>query len=450
MGNTINIQDLIYIVMKRIKLLIIVPLLCAGAGLLITIYAVDNVYEAHVDLLVNQTSAEDTDLPASTDVEMNLRLIETYQYIIGSSKIRELVGDELDHQYSLEHLKQQLTVASSPDSQIITLSARAGDAKSASKIVNAFAEISQEEITDLMQMENIRILSKAKAANFSKPVSPKPVLFTIISFLIGVLFVLIYIALSAFFNTKIHSRHDVERYLNVPLLGTVGMFAGFKKKNICSSDMIQQVSRANQNKMNIEAFRTLRVNIQFQRSTKKVTSIMVTSTEKNEGKTITAGNLAMSMAMDHKKTVLIDADLRKMSLVEHNDADEMKGLSNYLSGQAKTEELIRETSYENLYMIQGGPLPPNPTELIASLRMDRLLAELEKQFDMIIIDSSPLFFPDAAVLAAKVDGCVFVSHSGKTKVTHAQQAMHQLKTVNATVLGAVLNSKKEKKKVVSY
>ncbi|HLQ96199.1 MAG TPA: polysaccharide biosynthesis tyrosine autokinase [Pseudogracilibacillus sp.] len=450
MNNTFNVQDFLNIAVKRIKLVLIIPIACAIVGFLISSYLINPVYESQVDLLVNQTQTEDEKVTGTTDVEMNLRLIETYQFIIKSSKIRELVYEQFNHQYTLEELKDNLSVETSPDSQIITLHARASNPEDASKLVNTFAHTSQEEITDLMKMDNVRILTEAKTANFQKPVWPNPFLNTGISFLVGLFFVFNYIALSDFLNTKIHSRQDVERYLEAPLLGTIGMFNSNKQKEISLSNISYLVSKVNQNKLNLESFRNLRVNIQFQKSTKKLTSIVVTSTEKNEGKTITSGNLAMSMAMDSKKTLLIDADLRKSSWEEYVKHDGEKGLSNYLSGQAEMEELIQETSYENLYIIRGGPLPPNPTELISSLRMDKLLTSLEKQFDMIIIDSPPMYFSDAAVLSTKVDGCVFVSHAGKTKVSHAQQAMNQLLNVNANILGVVLNNKKEKKKAVSY
>lgn len=450
MDNTFSIQDFMYIIMKRLKLVIMIPILCSLAGLLITIYLIKPVYEAQVDLLVNQTQVEDAESSSSTDVETNLRLIETYQFIISSSKIRELVYEQLDQQYTLNELQENLTVETSPDSQIITLYADADNPEDASKIVNTFANTSQEEITNLMKMDNVRVLTEANPVNFQQPVRPVPVLNAVISFLAGLIFVFIYIALSAFFNTKIHSRQDVERYLEAPLLGTIGMFTDNKHKEISLSNISYLVSKVNQNKLNLESFRNLRVNIQFQKSTKKLTTIVITSTEKNEGKTITSGNLAMSMAMDSKKTLLIDADLRKSSWEEQVKHDGVKGLSNYLSGQAEIDELIQETSYENLYMVRGGPLPPNPTELISSLRMDKLLTSLEKKFDMIIIDSPPMYFSDAAVLSTKVDGCVFVSHAGKTKVAHAQQAMNQLLNVNANILGVVLNNKKEKKKAVSY
>src|SRR5699024_8404998 len=171
-------------------------------------------------------------------------------------------------------------------------------------------------------------------------------------------------------NPRKHFTHT--RYLRAPLLGTIGMFESNKQKEISLTNIGYLVSKVKQNKLNLESFRNLRVNIQFQKSTKKLTSIVVTSTEKNEGKTITAGNLAMSMAMDSKKTLLINADLRKSSWKEFDGKGHIKGLSNYLSGQTEIEEIIQATSYNNLYLLPGGPLPPNPTELISSLRMDKL------------------------------------------------------------------------------
>src|SRR5699024_7141871 len=146
MKNTFNIQDFLYIIGKRIKLVIIIPIACAIAGFLISVYLISPVYQAQVDLLVNQTYTEETDTSTTTDVEINLRLIKTYKFNKRSSKIREIVYDELDKKYSLEDLKKNLVVATSPYSQIINLHAKADTPGDASKLVNTFALASQEEI----------------------------------------------------------------------------------------------------------------------------------------------------------------------------------------------------------------------------------------------------------------------------------------------------------------
>lgn len=454
MRGSLQMNDLIYIMMKRIKLLIIIPILFALVGLIVSLYILTPIYQAQADLLVNQTTTTDGDPRGFTDVDMNLRLIETYHFIINSSRITENIISELDNKYSVKELEKKLSIETSSETQIISLFIEDSDPEVASEIVNLYVEVSKKEISELMEMDNIRILTKSKEENLLTPIYPKPVFITIISLLVGGMLILIYILISAYFNAKINSRSDVERYLNIPVLGAISMFSQkdseISKQRFEELDFANLVLQMNKNESVMESFRTLRTNIQFQKSVKQLTSILVTSTEKDEGKSISSRNLAISMAMDNKKTILIDADLRESSFLGRENTNKNIGLTNYLSGTSEIKDILIETSIPNLYMVNTGPLPPNPTELIASEKMDELLSELEARFDMIIIDSPPLLFTDPAVLAAKVDGSLFVCNAGETKVMHAQQAIQQLEAVQATILGAVLNNKKEKKKATSY
>ena len=453
MENSLQISDLVQIVFKRIKVLIIIPLLFAVTGLVFSLYVFTPVYRVQADLLVNQTTSLEDDLLASTDIETSLRLIETYQFIINSSRVRELILEQLDYQYSMKQMGLKVSVETNPDTQIVSLYVEDKDPEVASEIANLYATTAQQEISDLMQMDNVRILTEAKAENYPDPTRPVPILYTVISYLIGIFVALFYIAISAYFNITIHTRKDVEKYLDVPLLGSIGMFqknGRRKRAHKGQSDLVQYISRMAAGKSDMEAFRALRTNIQFQRAAQNLQTLLVTSSEKDEGKSVTAGNLAMSMAMDNKRTVLIDADFRKSTTTDEQDIPNEIGLTNYLSGFAAAEQIMETTSIPNLFLIRSGPMPQNPTELIASLKMDLLLSELKKAYDIVIIDSSSMVFADSAILAAKVDGCVFISRAGKTKVNDARQAIDQLKNVHATILGAVLNNKKERNRAAGY
>lgn len=449
MDGSFQVQDLIYNLIRRIKFLMIVPLLFAGAGLLISIYLITPIYQAQSDLLVNQTKADNA-YPTANDVEMNLRLIETYQFILKSPRIRELVLASLDESYNLETLEESLSVKTNEDSQIISLFVEDPDPVMASKIVNLYAVTFQKEISGLMHMNNVAILTEAKTVNHPDPIVPKPILYTLLSFLVGCVFAVIYLLISVYFNAKVHTKNDVENNLDIPLLGTIGRVSKKKKhhkgKGI-EANFNYFISNVKSNKAGFEAYRTLRTNIQFQKATKKLQSILITSTEKNEGKSLSSSNLAIVMAMDNKRTIYIDADLRNTSGIDEGTES---GLTNYLAGYKGMDEIVLQTSMPNLSIIKSGPIPPNPTELLSSSRMDTLLAELESMFDMIIIDSPPMLFSDAAILATKVDGCLFISNAGRTKTRHARQAIDQLHNVNAMIIGAVLNNKKEKKKVANY
>ncbi|MFD1360707.1 polysaccharide biosynthesis tyrosine autokinase [Lentibacillus salinarum] len=454
MEQSFQIKEFLMIFKKRMIFIIVVSLSFTLAGALISYYLVTPVYESRSDLLVNHTATTEDEPLSSTDIEMNLRLIETYQLIIKSKRIRDIVAAELNQTYTSNDLKRKLRVETNADSQIISLYIEDNDPEMAAEIANTFASIFQAEVTALMNMNNVNVLTKAEPADLNDPIRPKPIIYTIVSFLIGIMYSCTHVFLSAYFNTKLSSRTDVEKYLQVPLLGSVGIFSkGFShqkehNKQKGTANYLHLISRTTPSTTPaFEAYRTIRTNIQFQRSIRSMQSLLITSSEKGDGKTVTGINLAIVMAIDNKKTVVIDADLRKAEDHRFPGSDNSQyGLTNYLAGYAEADNILSDTSFPNLTAISSGPIPPNPAELLSSERMDQLLEQLRSQFDMIIIDSTPMFFSDPSILATKVDGCVLIVNAGVTKVNHAQQSLEQLKNVDARISGAVLNKKKDKKK----
>jgi capsular exopolysaccharide synthesis family protein len=167
-------------------------------------------------------------------------------------------------------------------------------------------------------------------------------------------------------------------------------------------------------------------------------AIMVTSPNPGEGKTTIASNLAQSYALNERKTVIIDCDLRKARLHMIYQLDSKPGLTNYLTGSATIEEILRPTAIPNLTIITAGAKPPNPANLLNSETFNELLTQLRKRFHHIIIDTAPvLVFADARFLSALVDGVLLVTLHNSTYKSAGRLA-HQLLT-QAPVLGAVLN-----------
>lgn len=189
-----------------------------------------------------------------------------------------------------------------------------------------------------------------------------------------------------------------------------------------------------------EQFKTIRTNIQFSSVDKKLKSILFTSSAPSEGKSTVSNNVAVTWAKQGDKVVLIDADLRRPTLHKTFNVNNEVGLSNYLLGNANFTEIIKPTMVHNLYVITSGPVPPNPSELLGSMRTQDLLTRLSDSFDLLILDAPPAnSVTDAQVLATKVDGVVLVVPQGiaeKAGVAHAKQA---LDTVHAHILGVVMN-----------
>ena len=188
-----------------------------------------------------------------------------------------------------------------------------------------------------------------------------------------------------------------------------------------------------------EAYKNLRTNIQLCGSDVKV--IMVTSATPNEGKSSVSFNLAVSLAESGKKVIFIDADLRKSILVGRYKINKsVKGLTHFLSGICKFDEVMYATNVENLLTVFSGPVPPNPSELLGNKTFKLLIKSLRETYDYVIIDTPPLGnVIDSAIVAQECDGAIFVIAANTISYKFIQNTMVQLKKTDCKILGAVLN-----------
>ncbi|HWQ43315.1 MAG TPA: CpsD/CapB family tyrosine-protein kinase [Desulfosporosinus sp.] len=189
-----------------------------------------------------------------------------------------------------------------------------------------------------------------------------------------------------------------------------------------------------------EAYRTLRTNVQFTSVDSETKKIMITSSGPQEGKSSTVANLAVSMAQAGKSVLVIDADLRNPTQHKLFGVDNGLGLSVALVQDLDYRKYLQETEVPGVTLLTGGPIPPNPAELVGSKRMKHLIKEVSEQFDIILIDTPPIIaVTDAAILAQEVDGVILVLASGEVNKEYARRAKELLDKVGAKILGAVLN-----------
>ena len=198
---------------------------------------------------------------------------------------------------------------------------------------------------------------------------------------------------------------------------------------------------------NTEQFNTIRTNIQFANVDKEYKSLVLTSSTVSEGKSTVSANLAVSFAKQGLKTLLVDADLRRPTVETTFDIANGKGLTNFLTDRSvNINNIIYETSIKNLFVMPSGPVPPNPSELIGSKRMEQLIEALGAQLDLVIYDAPPILsVTDAQLIAAKVDGTVLVIRQDKAEKEAVKQSVSMLKHVHAPILGFILNDVKGEK-----
>lgn len=194
----------------------------------------------------------------------------------------------------------------------------------------------------------------------------------------------------------------------------------------------------------VEAYKTLRTNILFSVPAVEGRSkrFIFTSANPNEGKSTTSANTAITFAQQTDvRVLLIDADLRKATAHKHFGLSSKKGLSNFLAGQDTLENCIQKVpDVPNLCLMASGVLPPNPAELLAGKQLEVLFAELDKLFDVVIVDTPPVnVVADVLSICPYVDGVILVATDNKTSYNELQAAVNQLKVADAKILGAVLN-----------
>jgi len=189
-----------------------------------------------------------------------------------------------------------------------------------------------------------------------------------------------------------------------------------------------------------EAVREIRTSVMFSSADDGPRSVLVTSTQPAEGKSVIAANLAVSLANAGLRVLLLDADMRKPRLHDLMKTKQSPGLSSLLVGQAKANEVVYKTGTPNLWIMPAGPNPPNPAELLGSTRFLNLVTSLGEHFDWTVIDSPPVMaVTDPSVVAHRTTGVVFVIGSEQVDRRKALTAVQKLQASKGKILGAVLN-----------
>jgi len=423
MNDSIDIKHIFGVIKSYWYRIVMIVLLitCTGGAIGLTI---PKIYEAEMDILVNY-SIPSTGVSIN-EIDANLRLIETYKYLLSTNQVLEKVSDSLDNKVSLNELKNKIIITSNNQSQIMTIQVQDGTAKSAVDLVNTLANVFQEEVKALMKMDNLIILGEASIKNNTSEISPHPAFYFVISFFLGLLICFIFLIIKETYFTILNQEELTEKHLSLPSLGSIPVIKG--QLNIFEHS--------------VESFRNIRANIQFQLNVQKLKSFVITSSLAGEGKSFISASLAKTFAMDNKKVVYIDADLRRPVGRKIFNMKKQAGITSFVAGQANLVDIIQQTEFENLSFIGAGPFPPNPAEISSSNKMKTLISELEKLFDVIIIDSPPLIVADVLSLIDIVDGCLLVINGSNTKKDIAKKSIEKLHKVDANILGTILNKNK--------
>jgi len=307
----------------------------------------------------------------------------------------------------------------------------------------------ESKISEAGQMGKVRILDPAFVATKVKPNKKMNLLIGII---LGVGLGVGYAFLRGLLDNTVKSVEHLE-HRGLTILGIIPDMAGANVRNSVKkmtapskggTDFKRRLITYENPKSPVsESYRSLRTNISYASTIdKKIKSLLISSSQPGEGKSTTTANLAIAFAQLRKKTLLVDADLRKP--VQHNvfGVSRGPGLSEFLIGEVTDlDSIICTTKIENLSVITAGALPPNPSELLGSSAMSKMIDGLESEWDMILFDSPPIVaVTDASMISGELDAIALVVKAGQTERSAVDRALETIKNVKAPLIGAILNS----------
>lgn len=302
-------------------------------------------------------------------------------------------------------------------------------------LIKRFKETS---LTEEMRTGNIRIVDKAEVPK--SPVKPEKRLNILLAIIVGLVSG---IGLAFFFeylDNTIKIPEDIESHLNIPYLGSVPVIAIDSEGKQDGKIRAELVTLNSPKSLASEAYRGIRTSVLFSSAESAPQVILVSSSGPQEGKTITATNLAIAMAQSGSKVIILDCDLRRPKIHEAFGIPRDQGITNLLVENNDIKDAISHTEIRKLDVIPCGPIPPNPSELLGSKRMLSFLKILRKNYARIIIDSAPItVFTDAVILSKHVDGVVLVVRANDTVREIAKAGVSHLQNVGAHILGAILN-----------
>jgi len=306
--------------------------------------------------------------------------------------------------------------------------------------------LKEAQVAEAVEDPSVRVVETAILP--IEPVSPRPVRNMALAGILGLMLGIGLAFVREYMDTRLHSSDQIEHLYGLPTIARVpslplGNGKGGRPKSLVTMDTSHSVGA--------EAFRNLRTNVRFVRQGEGATEMVVTSPAPQEGKSLTAANLAIALAQQGVKTLLIDGDMRRSAQHLQFGLEASPGLSEVLLDGRILDEAIKPTEVDSLYVLPAGQHPPNPAELVGSPRMEKLLNVLRDRYESIVIDSPPMLaVTDASVLGAKTDGVILVVRAEKTEKDAINLAIQQLRHVGARILGVVVNDAKPDGPYYSY
>lgn len=427
--NNIEINEL-FISLKKYKWLIIgIMVFFVLLSYYLSTQIITPMYKADTTLFIGK---EENDLGISlSEINRNNVLISDYKNIAESRLIINQVMKNLNISIELKKFRKRMSIEIIDDSRLFIVSYESENPRIARDVANELAEQLSIGVLEIVGVKNIKIIDKALIPDEIE--TPKVLKNTVLGGFIGLTIGLIVFFILFLKNDVIHDIDSVVKDLKLTLIGSIPIFTDIKSKYQDTMTLI------NSNSYFSEAYKMLRSNINYIKANEKCKIIMFTSSSTGEGKTTTITHLAMTMANEGKKVLLIDGDLRKPKVHRKFNLKQIPGLTSIMYNSQSLKKVVNRVLGENnLEVLTSGALPSSPDLILGSKNFKKFINDMKDEYDYILIDAPPvLYFSDPIILAQFVEGIVLVASMYETSKQDLRHTKEALDKVGANIIGLV-------------
>ena len=442
----IDLGLLLRAVARRAWVILLAGCIWAAAVFGVTWFAVAPKYESSVLFYVqNGTAGENPEGISSGNLATARNLVESYIVVLNTRETLNSILQVSGAARNVRELEKMITAEAVSETEFFEVTVTGEDPVEAERIADAIADVLPGRIAAVMKGTSVHVADAAVLP--TRASSPGYLKNTVIGFLLGLLLTVVAIVLRELLDVRIRREEDIARATDAPVLAAVPDMT-------VPGDLRQTTVGEGISPAALEAYRLLRTKLKYSFADNSACRVVgITSAVTGEGKSLTAVNLAVTLAQLKERVLLIDCDMRRPTLAEKLVLVKEPGLSGYLSGQCGREDLIQQWKLKDaaVPVIVAGRNPPNPVELLSSAKMGQLLAEFRECYDYILLDFPPVgVVSDALAMAGETDGILLVVRQGQCSRTALSGAVRQLGFVDARILGVVCNGTKESGKKNAY
>ena len=440
-----ELKDYWEIVRHRWALILACLVLALGAAGLLT-WQTTPLYESSTRLFVS-TSEGDVSQAYQGGLFATQR-VASYADLVQSNELADRVADRLGGALEPSDLAGQVRAEVVPETVNLEITVSDADPVQARNIAQGYGEELRLLVFELetpagADQASIKATIIDDAQLPTTPVTPNIPRNLGLAAVLGLLLGIGVAVLRELLDTTISSADDVTHSTEAPILGNIHQDPASVK--------LEPVDALSNASPWSEAYRVLRTNMQYVEVDHDQRVFVVTSSLPGEGKSTTATNLALTLALADQRVALVEFDLRRPTLADRLELDDAVGATSVLIGKVSLADAMQVHRHSGLRVLTSGPIPPNPAELLQSAAMEKMMQDLRHDYDVVVLDAPPLLpVTDAALLAAQADGAVVVVRHGKTTRDQLSHSIERLGAVDAKAVGVVINATPAKRAARAY